>query len=174
MSAASASSGRVCRAVASNCSSTVVLILTRAMPCLCHICGTPRGWPSAGRIDEMTPENDLGELLFAAIRSGDLTALGEILAEHPGLGSAPLGGRYSTRTPLHVAADWPGYFPNGPQVVRLLVEAGADPNARSPGDEPPLHWAASSDDSDVADALIEGGADVNAPDGSIGTPLANA
>jgi ankyrin repeat protein len=59
-------------------------------------------------------------------------------------------------------------------VVSLLIEAGADPNARSPGDETPLHWAASSDDSDVAEALIEGGADVDAPDGSIGTPLANA
>src|ERR1700682_1788783 len=40
MSAASASSERVRRAVASNCSSTVVLILTRAMPQLYHICGT--------------------------------------------------------------------------------------------------------------------------------------
>ncbi len=124
----------------------------------------------------MTPEIDLAELLFVAIRSGDLTALGQLLADHPGLASAPLGGRHKTRTPLHVVADWPGYFPNGPQVVRMLIEAGADPNGgpRSPGDETPLHWAASSDDSDVADALIDGGADVNAPDGSIGTPLANA
>ena len=65
-------------------------------------------------------------------------------------------------------------FPNGPAVVRLLVEAGADPNARQPGDETPLHWAASSDDADVAAALIDCGADINAPDGSIGTPLANA
>ena len=33
---------------------------------------------------------------------------------------------------------------------------------------------ASSDDVDVAEALIDGGADVEAPDGSIGTPLDNA
>jgi ankyrin repeat protein len=61
--------------------------------------------------------------------------------------------------------------------VRALIEAGADPNARdSPGSraETPLHWAASSDDVDVAEALIEGGADVEMPDGSIGTPLDNA
>jgi len=32
-----------------------------------------------------------------------------------------------------------------------------------------LHWAASSDDADVAEALIDGGADVEAPGGSIGT-----
>src|SRR5205823_2254323 len=40
MSAASASSERIRRAVASSRSSTVVLILTRAMPYLYHICGT--------------------------------------------------------------------------------------------------------------------------------------
>jgi uncharacterized protein len=37
-----------------------------------------------------------------------------------------------------------------------------------------LHYAASSDDVDVAEALIDGGADVEAPGGSIGTPLDNA
>src|SRR5205085_2105978 len=54
--------------------------------------------------------------------------------------------------------------------------AGGDANARDPGkpSETPLHWAASNDDADVARALIDGGADVNAPDGSIGTPLENA
>jgi ankyrin repeat protein len=76
---------------------------------------------------------------------------------------------------LHVVTDWLGYFPNGPQVVRVQIEAGADPDARpSPGDETPLHWAVSSDDVDVAEALIDGGADVDTPRGSIGTPLANA
>jgi uncharacterized protein len=61
--------------------------------------------------------------------------------------------------------------------VEILIAAGADPNVRNPGkqfSETPLHWAASSDDVDVARALIEGGADVEAADGSIGTPLDNA
>jgi len=67
--------------------------------------------------------------------------------------------------------------------VKLLVDAGADPNALTtgrdsptpgPGSETPLHWAASSDDVDVAVALIDGGADLETPDGSIGTPLDNA
>lgn len=114
------------------------------------------------------------DTLAVAIRAGDLAALRQVLAEHPGLASAPLGGRFKTRTALHVATDWPGYFPNGPQVVRILVKAGADPNGRSPGDETPLHWAASSDDEEVAAALIDAGADIYMPDGSIGTPLANA
>jgi ankyrin repeat protein len=115
--------------------------------------------------------------LVAAIRTGDVAALQKLLDANPSLASSSLGGNEGNRTPLHVVTDWPGYFPNGPLIVRMLIEAGADPNARSPGKhfaETPLHWAASSDDVDVANALIDGGADLEAPDGSIGTPLGNA
>ena len=117
---------------------------------------------------------DRSAALAAAIRTGDVASLQQILSANPALASLPLGGSLGSRTPLYVVADWPGYFPNGPQIVRMLIEAGADPNARSPGDETALHWAASSDDVDVASALIDGGADLEAPDGSIGTPLDNA
>ncbi len=63
-----------------------------------------------------------------------------------------------------------------------MVSAGADLNAPTTGADPdgyaetPLHWAASSDDVDVAAALIEAGADIEAPGGTIalGPPLANA
>jgi ankyrin repeat protein len=114
--------------------------------------------------------------LVVAIQTGDVDGVERVLASDAGLALSPLGGRHGTRTPLHVVADWPGYFPNGPQIVRILIAAGGDPNARDPAlpSETPLHWAASSDDVDVARALIDGGADVNVPDGSIGTPLENA
>ena len=59
-------------------------------------------------------------------------------------------------------------LPQRPRIVRLLVAAGADPNTRNPGDETPLHWAASTDDCHVAAALIDAGADIKAPDGSMG------
>ena len=123
----------------------------------------------------MTEWNAADELV-AAIHCGDVGAVERLLASDPGLALASLGGRHGTRTALHVVADWPGYFPNGPQIVRILLAAGGDPNARDPekGSETPLHWAASSDDVDVARALIDGGADIDVADGSIGTPLDNA
>ena len=67
-------------------------------------------------------------------------------------------------------------FPAAPVAVSVLVEAGADPNDDTGGDRPetPLHWTASSDDVDVALALIDGGARLDIPGGSIGTPLDNA
>lgn len=117
---------------------------------------------------------EVTDAVVTAIHRGDLAELRQLLSDHPCVASAPLGGRYKTRTALHVVTDWPGYFPKGPEVVRVLVEAGASPDARQPGDETPLHWAASSDDAHVAGALIDAGADINAPDGSIGTPLSNA
>jgi ankyrin repeat protein len=124
----------------------------------------------------MTTDGDSSDAI-AAIRAGDVATLQRLLAENPSLAASRLGGVAKGRTPLHVVADWPGYFPNGPQIVRMLIEAGADPNARDPdkpSSETALHWAASSDDVDVAKALIDGGADVEAPNGSIGTPLDNA
>ena len=114
--------------------------------------------------------------LVVAVHGGDIDAIRRLLSDDPRLARAWIGDSKGLRTPLHMAADWPGYFPNGPQIVRLLIDAGADPSFRHPTrcDETPLHWAASSDDVDVAAALIDGGADIEVPGGSIGTPLANA
>jgi uncharacterized protein len=117
------------------------------------------------------------DMLFA-IREGDLAKVRRLIAEHPGLERARVLGRDNKgwRTPLHMVADWPGYFPNGPAIVQVLADAGADPNDRgdAPVSETPLHWAASNDDYEVAVALIDAGADIEVPGGTIGTPLANA
>jgi ankyrin repeat protein len=126
----------------------------------------------------VTGSNDQAALV-EAIRAGDLPSLARILEAQPGLASARIEGRRpgASRTPLHVATDWPGHFPNGVAVVRALIAAGADVNARTTGradTETPLHWAASSDDVEVAEALIAAGADLEAAGGSIGTPLDNA
>jgi len=120
-----------------------------------------------------TDEQAAVAAVVTAIHSGDLTSLRQLIEQYPQLATARLSG---DRTALHVVTDWPGYYPNGPATVRMLVTAGADPNARTEGGAPetPLHYAASSDDLDVADALIDASADLEAPGGSIGTPLDNA
>ncbi len=114
------------------------------------------------------------------IGAGAVEALKGLLAEHPGLASVRIvDGKGVSRPPLHVATDWPGFFPNGREIVAVLIDAGGDPNAPVEGSwhaETPLHWAASSDDVEVARALIDGGADLEAPGASIpgGTPLDDA
>jgi len=123
-------------------------------------------------------ENDpVAVELLLAIRGGDIPAVERLLARHPGLERVRVTGRRGGwRNPLHMVTDWPGFFPNGPEIVRILVAAGADPDEHGaePRSETPLHWAASSDDVEVAEALIDAGADIHGPEGSIGTPLANA
>jgi ankyrin repeat protein len=116
-----------------------------------------------------------------AIHAGDVAALRQLLETHPDLATAALGTddrAGMARTLLHVATDWPGHFPRGKEVVRALVEAGADVNARftGPHTETPLHWAASSDDVEVLDALVDAGADIEARGAVIagGTPISDA
>jgi uncharacterized protein len=99
-------------------------------------------------------EQRVAARLVAAIRSGDVAIVEKLLAASPALATERVHGG---RTALHVVADWPGYFPNGPQIARRLLAAGADPNAVTQGKGAPetaLHWAASSDDVDVAEVLI--------------------
>ncbi|MGH9030732.1 MAG: ankyrin repeat domain-containing protein [Acidimicrobiia bacterium] len=118
------------------------------------------------------------------IHAGDVDRLRQLLRDHPELTTAALGGEDAeedcgmTRTLLHVVTDWPGHFRNGAAIVRLLVDAGADVNARFTGShtETPLHWAASSDDVEVLDALLDAGADIEARGAVIGgrTPISDA
>ena len=78
----------------------------------------------------LSSDDVLAIALVRAIRGGDIDALRRLLDEHPELASVRLqDNKGTTRTPLHVATDWPGYFPSGPAVVDLLISRGADPNA---------------------------------------------
>ena len=122
----------------------------------------------------------LCQALVDAIHAGEVERVRDLVTENQNLASARLvDDKGGSGTPLHAVADWPGYFPNGPQIVSILIDAGSDPNIAVEGSwhsETPLHWAASSDDVEVARALIDGGANIEATGASLGggTPLDDA
>lgn len=132
---------------------------------------------------ELSSDHPLALAVTAAIHTGDTDELRNLLASHPGLAQATVfDHKRVRRTLLHIAADWPGHFPNGPITVAMLIDGGADPDvaAMIPGREAvaetPLHWAASSDDVAVLDALLDGGANIEAA-GAVftgGTPMSDA
>ncbi|MDZ7630081.1 MAG: ankyrin repeat domain-containing protein [Gemmatimonadaceae bacterium] len=132
---------------------------------------------SASESPTIAHDSAVGVKMVTAIQRGDLERLATLLDERPALAVARVEARDGgVRSPLHLVTDWPGYFENGPAVVTMLLAAGADPNVVFTGRhaETPLHWAASSDDAEVAAVLIDGGAHLEVQSGSIGTPLANA
>jgi ankyrin repeat protein len=112
---------------------------------------------------------------IAAIRSGDVASLERIVAQNPAVVSERIDGE---RTLLHIATDWPGHFPNVRDTIAVLARHGADRNAPFHGRhaETPLHWAASADDLDALDALLDLGAAMEAPGSVIdgGAPLSDA
>ncbi|MCU1401172.1 MAG: ankyrin repeat family protein [Acidimicrobiales bacterium] len=115
----------------------------------------------------------------SALQGGELAKVRSMLADHPELATARFGeAEGMSRTALHAATDWPGHFPHVADVIRLLVEAGADVDGRfaGPHRETPLHWAASSDDVEALDALLDLGADIEAHGGVLtdGPPLDDA
>ncbi len=116
-----------------------------------------------------------------AIHTGDVARLKRLLADNSELATVRLGDDDPdgmSRSLLHVATDWPGHFPNVATTIAVLAGAGADVNARfrGPHTETPLHWAASSDDVEALDALLDAGADIEATGAVIagGTPLTDA
>ena len=129
----------------------------------------------------LAPEEGLALAVVSAINSGDAEHLDRLLTEHAGLASAWVGSNEAggeSRSLLHLATDWPGHRPRVDETIRRLVVAGADVNARFRGthEETPLHWAASCDDVEAIDALLDMGADIEAPGAVLGggSPLADA
>ena len=128
----------------------------------------------------LAPDDPLAREVTEVIRSGDAAELRQLLVEHPVIARVRIGDpeRGQSRTLLHVVTDWPGHVPEAGAKVAALVAAGADVDARFTGahSETPLHWAASSDDIEALDALLDAGADIEA-DGAViggGTPMADA
>jgi len=107
--------------------------------------------------------------MVRVIQAGDLEELKRLLGAEAEAARAVIVDEEGVgRTLLHVATDWPGHFPRVAETIAVLIAAGAVVNARvrlanGQEGETPLHWAASSDDVAALDALLEGGADIEAP-----------
>jgi ankyrin repeat protein len=88
---------------------------------------------------------------FAACASGDLARIRELLAQQPGL----VHERHDGSTALHAAVAHP-------DALRLLIDHGADPNARDDGDNAlALHFAAGGASIESVRVLLDGGSDVH-------------
>lgn len=115
-----------------------------------------------------TDEFDQRVFEFAtAVNRGDVDRVGEFLAQDRTLATSLINSRW----PLHLFADAPGHRPNAVAMVTALVEAGADLNAQAVDmwhEETALHWAASNDDVELIDALLDAGADIEHPGSSLG------
>jgi uncharacterized protein len=120
--------------------------------------------------------DDAAALEFAtAIKKGDAERIDRLLADDSSLATSVI----NSCTPLHLFADAPGHRPNPAAVVAALAAAGADLDAHASGTwhhETPLHWAASNDDAELIDALLDAGADIEHPGSSIngGPPAQSA
>lgn len=114
--------------------------------------------------------------LVEAIKAGDTATLQRLVFADPELVARRPD---DPRSVLHHATDWPGHFPHVAETIELLIAGGADPNWSYSGtehSETPLHWAASSNDVAALDALLDGGAEIDATGAVIdrGTPLVDA
>ena len=99
-----------------------------------------------------------------AIRYGDEDAVEALLTARPRL----IKLRPAGQSLLDIAVA----SPNGENVIKRLLAAGADPNEVGSGKGfRPLHRAAWEDKAEAAQVLLAGGADPNVKDGNGETPL---
>ena len=95
---------------------------------------------------------------FDACARVDVEAVRTLLAQDPELVRATNpAADHAGWTGLHTAAQQ-GHL----DIVRLLLDRGADPNALEAGDHTyPLHWAAARRHMDMVRALLDAGSDVH-------------
>jgi len=101
--------------------------------------------------------------LIEAIRSGDAGRVEGLLDADPSLVGARTPDGY---TPLHLAVASRRF-----EVVKLLVESGAEVDTRREGGGTPLHSAAQNGDAQLVEFLLEHGADPLAENDEGRSPL---
>jgi ankyrin repeat protein len=94
---------------------------------------------------------------FDACEKNDLARMRGMLAADASLARVVVSGGHGGWTVLHEAAKR-----GQADVVSLLLQHGADPNAREAGDNTyPLHWAAARGDVAIMRLLLDAGGDVH-------------
>ena len=101
-------------------------------------------------------------LLFWIVQNDDVRVMREYLRDQPDM----VNRTSMSQSVLHYAVRL-GFLPS----VSVLLEYGADVNARRTFDITPLHDAISTGRADVVKVLVEAGADVNATNAYGVTPL---
>jgi cytohesin len=100
-----------------------------------------------------------------AAKQRDIATLKKLLAEDPKLVHSP---EYpvGSRTVLHYAAEG-----GSVEAVKILLAAGADPDAADGLGQTPLHWTAAGGHLEASKALLDTGADPRAADDNGRTPM---
>jgi len=102
--------------------------------------------------------------LFAAARAGEAKRIRRLIAYGADIGAIERG--YTDGTPLHAAAAW-GHG----SAVEVILQAGADKNARGKRGHTALHSAAQAGHELVVKALVDAGADMDVGDSDGRTAL---
>lgn len=133
-------------------------------------CGGYAYLTAGDRSGETTPSEQVpkpaveAKAFFDAVQAGNVAEAGTVLSTHPQL----LGFRFGPEgTALHVAARC-----NRPEMIKFLLDKGADVNVRGQWDGTPLHWAAWWGSKNAVEELLKRGAPVEARGDIFGsTPL---
>jgi len=107
--------------------------------------------------------------LLEACRQGDAETLGRLLSNGASAAAIIDGADREGRTPLYLACD-----AAHADVVKMLIEAGADVNKAGSYGCTPVYMASEGGHADVVKMLIEAGADLNKADDYGCTPVYKA
>jgi ankyrin repeat protein len=123
--------------------------------------GTPLGrvswfsrtWPTPERDEVRRVLAERSTDVFNVVYAGAASRLRTLLAEDPSRATAR---RPDGRSPLHVLAE--GEVPELEPLLELLLQHGADPEARNDKGQTPLEVATAAGADEVVEALIRHGA----------------
>lgn len=122
-------------------------------------------------IREAQKVREANDALIYAIHAGNVERVKTAIAN-----GADVNAESGYATPLHRASQdsmYGGDIPNGSEIRRILVEAGADVNRKASDGDTPLHsaaWGSRGGNISAARFLIAHGADVNAKNNRGKTP----